>query len=245
MSNAEQPFYRRPVWIVVAIFLAVFLVGGGIAAVTGVLGSSDDDTVAEPTSVASASSGPTDDAGSVCGLEGYEEESSLTAAPVAQWQIIGSMATPQDPDSVGPGTNEDGGTFNSCFAHTAEGALFASINYLATTSDTRNVGRLADLIAEGELKDQIEATPPTASDIDDDGRAQVAGFKIDRYSAQEATVDLALAYTGGTANGQLVSLPVVMKWESGDWKVVITPSGPPIAPSALSSLGGYIPFSGV
>lgn len=244
MSNAEQPFYRRPLWIVVAIFIAVVLVGGGIAAVTGAFNGKK--TVAIPTTSATPTTSPLPSgAASVCGLKGYETKNNLTGAPTATWKIVGSMATPQDPKGAGPGVTNGDGTFSTCFAHTATGALFASVNYLAATSDARNVSRLADLFADGQFKDELEATPPPASDSGDATRAQVSGFKIDNYSANEATVDVALTYTSGTNDGQLLSLPVVVKWEHGDWKVLISPNGAPVAPSSLSSLGGYIPFSGV
>lgn len=244
MSNAEQPFYRRPVWIVVAIFLAVILVGGSIAAVTGVFGGGDDNNTAEPTTTPSATSELPAGAGSACGIGGYETENNLTTAPSATWKIVGNMATPQA-EGVGPGETNEDGTFGTCFAHTPTGALFASINYLATSSDARNVGQLSELFAEGDFKDELEASPPPASDSGDTTRAQVSGFKIDSYTASEATVDLALTYTGGTEDGELLSLPVVVKWENGDWKVLITPNGAPVGPASLSSLGGYIPFSGV
>jgi hypothetical protein len=244
MSNAEQPFYRRPLWIVVAIFLAVVLVGGGIAAVTGAFNGKT--TAANPTASAepTKSALPADTA-SVCGLKGYKTTNDLTAAPTATWKIIGSMAAPQDQTGAGPGKTSNDGVLNTCFAHTPTGALFASVNYLASLTDARNVGRLAPLFADGTFKDELEASPPPSSDSGDTSRAQVQGFKIDNYAANEATVDLAIQYTGGENDGQLLSLPVVVKWEAGDWKVFISANGAPVAPTILSSLGGYIPFSGV
>jgi hypothetical protein len=244
MSNAEQPFYRRPLWIVVAIFLAVVLVGGGIAAVTGAFIGSDDKRTANPTPAPSKGSSIPASAASVCGLKGFKTANDLTAAPPATWKIIGNMAAPQDPKVAGPGKTEDDGRFNTCFAHTATGALFASANYLATSTDSRNMSRLAELLADGEIKDELEASPQPASE-GSGTRAQVAGFKIDAYSSKEATVDLAMSYTGGEADGQLISIPMVVRWEQGDWKIVVDSTGSPVAPAALSSLGGYIPFSGV
>jgi hypothetical protein len=148
---------------------------------------------------------------------------------------------PQDPQGEGPGKSEDDGRFTTCFAHTAAGALFASINYLGVTSDTRNFSRVYELLADGDAKDMAR-TPPSPSQASG-SRAQIAGFKVDRYSPDEATIDLALTYADTGA--QLVSFPFVVRWEHGDWKVVFTKDGPPMKPSALTSLGGYIPFSGV
>jgi hypothetical protein len=240
MSNAEQPFYRRPLWIVVAIFIAVVLVGGGIAAVTGAFNGKG--TTASP----AASATPTQSAlpagaASVCGLKGYKTSNDLSAAPEARWALIGSTAAPQSA-AAGPGKSETDGVFNTCFAHTPAGAVFASINYVATTTDARNADRLWELLADSTVKNQLKATPQPASD--DSTRGQVSGFKVDRYNGSSATIDLAVTLTGTGNPDQLISYPVVLKWENGDWKVVFTEDGPPIAPSALSSLGGYIPFSG-
>ena len=244
MSNAEQPFYRRPVWIVVAIFLAVILVGGGIAAVTGAF-NGQDNTTSRPTPAPSQTADVPEGAASICGLEGYETASNLTSAPTAEWKIIGSTAAPQS-SAAGPGTDEDGGLFNTCFAHTPTGALFASANYLATTTDSRNTERVWELLADGKAKDLLRSTPPTDNvDASASTRGQVSGFKVDSYDGSSATIDLAVTISGTGAADQLISYPVVLTWEDGDWKVVFTEQGPPIAPSALSSLGGYIPFSGV
>jgi hypothetical protein len=244
MSNAEQPFYRRPLWIVVAIFLAVALVGGGIAIATSVLGGGDDSRAAGPTSAASSTrSAVPASAESVCGLNGYETSGTLTSAPSADWTLIGSTAAPQS-DTAGPGKNEDGGVFNTCFAHTPTGALFASVNYLATTTDSRNTDRVWELLADGEAKNLLKTSPP-ADDQGASSRGQVSGFKVNSYDASSATIDLAVTISGTGGADQLISYPVVLKWEGGDWKVVFTKDGPPISPSALSSLGGYIPFAGV
>ncbi len=120
MTNAPQPFYRRPLWVIVAIFLAVVLVGGGIAAVVGALGNRD---TAAPAPSRSASAGASSDAvpasaESTCGLKGYETTNDLTSAPNATWKIIGSMAAPQDTKGAGPGKTSNDGVLNTCFAHT-------------------------------------------------------------------------------------------------------------------------------
>ncbi|MBT1634680.1 hypothetical protein [Clavibacter michiganensis] len=253
MSTPATPFHKRPLWIAIAAFLALVLVGGGIAAATGAFSgggtpvaapTSDTTSASEAAPSPSASTLP-DGAASVCGLPGYEETSSLDTAPTARWEIIGTMAAPRDTTATGPGKTEDDGRFTTCFAHTAAGALFASINFTAVSTDARNFPRLYELLADGAAKDQAKAAGPTAKSqgTTSGSRAQVSGFKIDRYSGDEATVDLALSYSGN--DPQLISMPVVVRWEQGDWKVVFAQDGPPIKPSALTSLGGYIPFSGV
>jgi len=72
-------------------------------------------------------------------------------------------------------------------------------------------------------------------------RYQIAGYKILSYDGHTAKVDLAV----NASSGQVVSFVWNLQWTSGDWKFVVTDDGQsPIAPAALSSLGGYTPWSG-
>jgi hypothetical protein len=240
MSNAEQPFYRRPLWIVVAIFLAVVLVGGGIAAVTGAFGG-DKNTTAAPTQAPSKTPSVPDGATSVCGLKGYETTSTLNAAPKAKWDLVGTIAAPTDAKGAGPGlTSSDG--VRSCYSHTAEGALYAIVNYYAQATDARLLPHIADLVAPGSGKEAALKKATGDSTDASSTRLQVAGFKVNNYSASEATIDV--VWTVTSENNTLVSMPMVMKWVDGDWKVEVTDEGEfPFTASAVASLGGYIPWT--
>ncbi|MFT7711189.1 hypothetical protein ACMT9Y_09515 [Clavibacter tessellarius] len=251
MSTPATPARTRPLLIAIVAFLALILVGGGIAAATGAFSgggtpaapTSDTTAAAEPATPASPSaSALPDGAASVCGLPGYEETSSLTQAPNVTWSLIGTMAAPVDMQGAGPGVQEDGGQFRTCFAHTSEGALFAAINFAAAGSNPSNHPRMYELLADGKAKDMVRAagsgTDQTSSD-----RVQVAAFKVNAYASDTATIDLVLKVT--SAGDALVSQPLVLNWEHGDWKVLLTENGTQYQPSPLSSLGGYIPFAGV
>ena len=239
MSNAEQPFYRRPVWIVVAIFLAVVLVGGGIAAVTGVFGGGED-TTSSPTPAPTQTADVPESAASICGLEGYDTENTLTSAPTTDWELVGTVATPTGADGAGPGETSDDGV-RTCYAHTAKGALYAIVNYYAQSSDARLAPNIADLVAPGPGKEAAldsASSAPTSSAT----RLQVAGFKVNNYSPDETTIDV--VWTVTSEENTLVSMPMVMKWVDGDWKVEVADDGSfPFAASALQSLGGYTPWA--
>ena len=119
------------------------------------------------------------------------------------------------------------------------GALFAAVNFVATGTDATLGPRLVELVAPGPGRDAIEAQSSggSASNL----RAQVAGFKVSAYSADAATIDLALNYSGG----ELVSVPLKLVWVEGDWKVEMTDAGElPLAPAQIQNLGGYTPWSG-
>lgn len=222
--------------IAAAFIIGVILLAGVVVLVTSL--AAPHAPVAQPTSTSSVPVASGDDK-SVCGLQGFETESSLTFAPETKWELVGTVAAPTDHKGAGPGRDDAG--LRTCYAHTAKGALFAAVGYLAVGSDARNVPRLYELLADGPVRDELQATPSPGEASSD--RLQVAGFKINAYSASEATIDVAWQVT--SSGSQLVSFPTVLRWEHGDWKVAIDKNGPPFAPSPLTSLGGYTPWAGV
>ncbi|NQX37104.1 hypothetical protein [Herbiconiux sp. VKM Ac-2851] len=238
MSSTEtkSPFRSRG-FIAAAVVVGIIVLAGIIALVTSLTRGGDPVTTAAPT--AAASTEPSSADASVCGLEGFEEESSLTTAPENEWELVGTMAAPAEGSDAGPG--EVDGTFRSCYAHTAEGALFAVVGYVAVSSDARNASRLYELLAAGDVRDELEATPQEGEPSTE--RLQVAGFKVNSYTAEEATIDVAWSST--TQQGALISLPMVVRWEDGDWRLLISDAGLPYAPTQIQNLGGYIPWAGV
>lgn len=234
-AQTDNPFARRG-FIAAGIVVAVVVLAAVIVLVTSL--TAPKHPAAQPTTTPSGAAVSASDK-SICGLKSFETESSLTAAPETKWELVGTVAAPTD-SKVGPGKVDSDG-FRSCYAHTAAGALFAAVGYIAVGSDARNVPRLYELLAQGPVRDQLQAAPSPGDPSSD--RLQVAGFKVDSYSATEATIDVAWQVT--SAGGALVSFPTVLRWEDGDWKVVIEQNGPPFAPSPLTSLGGYIPWAGV
>jgi len=234
-TTPSNPFTSRG-FIAAAVVVGVIILAAVIVLVTSL--SAPRDPVAQPTSTPSGPVASGDDR-SICGLEGFETESSLTAAPETKWELVGTVAAPSDPTGAGPGVT-DGDGFRTCFAHTATGALYAAMNFVALGTDGTLRPRLTELVAEGPGKDAI-ASSDLGTSSGDGGRAQLAGFKVDSYDGGSATVDLALNYN----TGDLVSLPIKLVWEDGDWKLVLTPTGElPLKPAQLQSLGGYIPWAG-
>lgn len=238
-ADSQSPFRSRG-FIVAAIVVGAIVLAAIVALVTSLLGGGDNnaDPTTAPTTSTSADPGSADP--SVCGLEGFEETSSLTTAPENEWELVGTVAAPADANGAGPGTIDD--AFRSCYAHTAEGALFAAVNYVALASDSRNVPRLPELVEPGPGRDAALAAGGNGGSSST--RVQVAGFKINSYSANEAVVDIAWNVT--SSGSALVSMPVVLHWVDGDWKIVLDDNGqPPFAASPLENLGGYIPWAGV
>jgi hypothetical protein len=237
-TQPNKPFASRG-FIAAAIVIGVIVLAGVVVLVTSL--TAPHDPVAQPTSTPSGPVALGND-NSVCGLPGFETESSLTTAPDTKWELVGTVASPIDP-KVGPGKIDSDG-IRTCFAHTAEGALFATVNYVGLSSDARTRPLIVDLIEPGLGRDAVKTAASAGGGESPNSRLQVAGFKVNSYTAHEAVIDV--AWTVTSSGGQLVSFPMVLHWVGSDWKVVLTDDGSfPFTLAPLSSLGGYIPWAGV
>lgn len=247
MSAESAVRTRGRVSFVAAGVVLVLVALAGVVALIGALtrGPERSDPVgAAPTPEASYR--PSVDDRSVCGLSGFDADDSLSGPPEVDWEIVGTVATPSPDAGSGPGVV--GATGRSCFAHTAEGALFAAVNFVALSTDARTRPTLWRMIAAGPARDAAQAAAEGGGSelpapADSASRVQVAGFRVDDYSPREATIDVVWKIT--SRDDSLVSVPTVLTWEGGDWKVVMTETGPPLSPAALSSLSGYTPWQGV
>lgn len=239
IANSNSPFRHRGFLIASAVLVVIALLAV-IALVSGLFGGGGDDVAptTAPTSATSEPAAEADSDPSVCGLEGYETTSSLTAAPDNKWELVGTIAVPAS-EGVGPGVIEDDG-FRYCYSHTAEGALFAAANAGALGSDATYRARMYELAAPGPGREA--AMQQSTSAQSSSARIQYAGFAVLAYDGDSATIDLAI---NRSSDGQLLSFPIKLEWAEGDWKLVVTNEGQqPLAPSPIESLGGYIPWSG-
>ncbi len=233
-TEPKSPLAKRG-FLFAAIGVGAIGLAAVVAITAAITGGGGDPTPAptpEPTTPAISAQDQ-----SVCGLPGFDTEGTLTAAPVTDWELVGTVAAPTDPKGAGPGEVDDDG-FRSCYAHTPPGALYAAANFVALGTDATLGPRLIELVAEGPGKGRVERQSTGGSSGD---RAQIAGFRIGSYTGNAATVDLVLNYSSGT----LVSLPLKLTWEAGDWKLVLADDGSlPLSPAQLENLGGYIPWAG-
>ncbi|MWV51589.1 hypothetical protein GRS96_20195 (plasmid) [Rathayibacter sp. VKM Ac-2803] len=242
MSNAETrtPFTRKG-FIFGAVLVGVLVLAGILIAFTslGRGGGSTASSAAPSTPEPSATPTVDSAAASVCGLAGYEESGTLSAAPDTEWTIVGTMAAPGRGD-VGPGVTGDDGV-RSCYAHTVEGALFATANLWAMGSNASLSRAVTEqLVVPGPGRDAALATEYGTSN--NGVSVQIAGFKVLSYTGDRATIDTAFTLNNGTLSSGAQEL----QWSDGDWKVVLTDDGQPsYRPVALQSLGGYVIWGGV
>jgi hypothetical protein len=241
-NNERNPFTRPGFILSAALIVALIAAVAVIAFLPRGDEEPDAGTTAPSNNAPSSPATPTEEEAdeSICGLPA-SEETALGAAPESDWELIGTMAVPTAPETHGPGVVTDDG-FRSCFAHSPTGALYAAANLWAEGfygDATRLYTELtADSTARDELLEQMEAGSNLGSD--NAPKLQIQGFQISRYDGETAVVDLGVR----TEQGAFGSLPTPMRWEDGDWKLVIPETGNP-GIQQLADLNDYIPWSGV
>lgn len=245
-NNTERNPFTKPGFVIsaalvialIAAVIVIFLLPKGDG------GAQQPAPSAVESNSAAASTPSNAASSSICGLPSTSE-TALGTAPGSNWELVGRMATPTDPDTFGPGVTDTDG-FRSCFAHSPTGALYAAANVIALGSSTeQDELKLADKLLvpgpgrDAAIRDAENRSPSSATGTDS---AQIRGFLIKSYSATEADVDLALELPNGALAHSVLSL----RWVDGDWKVKAADDGQIFnGTSQLSSLSGFILWSGV
>lgn len=253
-ADEGRSAWTRPAFVGSAVLLlalavlAVWLLSRGDDAPADAGAAASPVARAAPTSDPTGTGGPSATAtappkaeNSVCGLDAEADSGTLTRAPDAEWELVGTVAAPSV-EGMGPGAEEDG--LRTCYARTPTGALLAAANVAAMGSDAALVEEMtAEMTAAGpgreaaleRIADDGAPAVPTAV------RYQVRGFRLLDYSGTEASVDLALGVEGGATGSFVLDL----RWEDGDWKVVLTDDGGlGSLPALLPDLAGYTLWSG-
>lgn len=245
-SSTERSPFTKPGFIISAALVLAL-----IAAVVVIFFLPKADNTAQPapaSSSADVSSAPAKSAGaagkSVCGLPS-STETALGTAPKSKWELVGKMAAPTDPKTLGPGLT-DGDGFRSCFAQSPTGALFAAANVIALGSSTTldKVKLAEDFLVPGIGRDAaIADTKAKASSTSSSGgTAQFQGFLIKSFTPAEADVDVAFQLP----TGQYAHTVLSLRWVDGDWKVKAADDGQIFnAVAQLSDLSGFILWTGV
>lgn len=245
----------QPTFLASAVVVALIAVLGLVLALSG---SDRDASQARPTvttaeAVASQPPRATEEGG--CELD-PGDQAIPRKAPDADWELDGKFAVPRAPDTFGPAGVADG--LPKCFAKSPTGALFASANIYAALSSSsrrspeRQLVALRQFFASGPSRDEAievaraaDGATPRVDAADATSGVQVAGFSIVRYEQSSAVVDLALSVQQA-ATTQFVHIASTLRWEDGDWKLVLSENGQAYdSLQQIPDLAGYTPWSGV
>jgi hypothetical protein len=238
-ETAGSPWSQRG-FIVAAAFLAVVIIVALAILINSGGVNGDSSRGAPPSSGNNKPAARTDPDASVCGLAPGSQQVPQTP-PDARWELVGTIATPNS-DAIGPGIEK--GTRRLCFAHSPTGALFAAINFIAVAGVANKADELMrELTASTKARDQLLAQRDAPRSTDPTFRMQVAGFRLVGASKDGATVELAFNASNSGREG-FVGMALPMRWERGDWKLVISSTTEPYAAQRLDSASGYVPWSG-
>jgi hypothetical protein len=241
-GSTDSPWTQRR-FLASAGVLALIVVLG-IAAVL-LPGGGKDPAPAAPaeTTTTVAGAAGADPAASVCGLPAGDQKVPKAAPKDTRWELVGTMAAPTAPKTLGPGKSTGG--LRSCFAHSPTGALYAGINFIALTANdsTRDAAAEA-LLSKGTGRDAA-LSDNAGSEAADGTRMQVAGFRFLSYDTSTAVIDLALRIFVPPTQATYLHFPATMRWQDGDWKLVAPPDGQVYGGmQPVADLTGYLPWSG-
>ncbi|HEY3562441.1 MAG TPA: hypothetical protein VGL05_33475 [Kribbella sp.] len=167
-------------------------------------------------------------------------------APTAvTWQFEGTMLIPLQL-AGGPAATKASGV-KYCFAHSPTGAVLAAMVLLGQVQNRSiTLDVLRDRVVPGP--GQVKAIAQAKAELQtpaDSTNVQFVGFKVVSYpkDGSEAIIQIA-SQLGDQGVGALL---VTMQWSKGDWRAVLQDDGSfngTVEPDILSSLNGYVRFSG-
>ncbi|SEF16337.1 hypothetical protein SAMN05428942_7245 [Streptomyces sp. 2112.2] len=247
-NTDERSPWTRPGFVAAAAFLVVLVLLAGIVVV--ITGGDESDSAGAPAPSGSAG-GTAPGPGGGKGANNKDACPTLkdTAQDVPQstpkgldWSLVQTVALPTSKAS-GPAVVE--GSIARCFAHTPTGALIASAQiggryvwssgWKQVTQD-QTVGDGKSLYIKERTKVEASQGPLTPQA---DRHGQLAGFTFITYTPQTAVIQLVHRF----ANGGLVVTPVTMRWERGDWRLVLPANH--AAQTRVNDLSGFVAFGGV
>lgn len=237
----ERSAFTRPGFLVSAGLVAAVLLGGTVYVLNG-----DDPAPAAAPPVASAPAVSVPAAEPPRPQPAPSLDTTIpTSAPAdLTWELAGGVAVPV---SATAGPTRRQGPVAAGYAHSPTGALLAALqigarHLVLPGDDWLEVTRTQVVPSAGrevyiKNRSRVSAEPPEG------GYGQVAGFKFVTYTPDLAVVEFATKFSGRTFYSLTNS---TMQWVDGDWKLVLQPDGgTSTSESTVTSLRGFVPFSGV
>lgn len=142
-------------------------------------------------------------------------------------------------DTYGPTKTKDG--FPACFARSPLGAALAAVS-MNTSGNLKGARRTVELYAmDSKGKDLLLGKTPEAPA--GTSPASFAGFIVDSFSKDEASITLVVA-TAASSSGY-AGLPLTFRWVDGDWKLKILDDGSTfVGQPPVPVKGGFVEWSG-
>lgn len=133
--------------------------------------------------------------------------------------------------------------FASCYARTNEGALLSACNFAALSATEEHQPKAYEhLVVPGPGRDKLLVAVKAGEieQVPEGARFQIAGFRMDRYTGDWATITLALE-----DDGRYFAVGMDLQWVDGDWKIVANDDGTTSWGSAeIPNLASFVPWAG-
>ncbi len=233
MTSSAPERRRGRGWLIASLAVVGVVAVAGVIVMIAALNRPSTEPTSAPVPSSTSSATVTRTTQGACGPVAYEKTNNLTAAPRTTWEPWGATVLAGS-DTAGPKQKNDHG-IRSCYARTAEGALYAMANAAAYCTDSRYSAEANGLIiASGPGRD---AAVKAAGDYKpcQPSADLIRGYRFSSYDGNTATIYLAVE-----VSGQMGTVPYQLTWEDGDWKLVVTDDGqPPMAAGPLDSMSGY------
>lgn len=231
--------WSQPRFLLAAAALALLVAAAVVLAVLPPRAEGEQPAPASSATATAAAPAAGEEDASICGLPEGDQSVPVVPPPATSWDLVGTMAAPSAPQTLGPGVEASG--LRSCYARSPLGALYAATGFLAATTDPAlRLPAFRDLTLAGPGQQRALDLLTGADPGGAGGGVQVAGFSFLNYDATSAVIDVALR-----VEATPVHLPVTVRWSGGDWKVVLPETGQPYeAIQPLPNLTGYAPWSG-
>lgn len=233
MTSSAPSRRRGRGWLIASLAVVGVVAVAGVIVMVAALNRPSTEPTSAPVPSSTSSATVTRTTQGACGPVAYEKTNTLTGAPRTTWEPWGATVLAGS-DAAGPKQKNDHG-IRSCYARTAEGALYAVVNATSYCTDSRYLAEATEqVVAKGPGRDAAVAAardarpcPPFAN--------LIQGFRVSAYDGNTATI-----YLAAEVSGQLGAAPQQVTWEDGDWKIVVADDGTnPLAGTALPSLSGY------
>ncbi len=210
----SRGFIAGLVFVVLVVGMGVWIVFDPRASDGGGARAGGQQGTQESVELATESTAP--ESVSECGLDAGDQ--SIPTGPLPMKSVrVGQTVTAPVVEGVGPGVIEDG-EVSHCFAHSPTGAVVAAVNFMRWFSAREKLPDvITALMVPGSDRDRLASQVEVGWDGSVSSPFAIMGYKVEVRSSDEVLVTVLTSKSVDVL--QLVSWPLVMVWESGDWKV--------------------------
>jgi hypothetical protein len=236
--EAERPFWQNRRWQLSAVFLALVLCTGTVAALVG--GDDAGSSAASAPGPVIGGLAPDGSRPQGCRTNDSDQRIPTTAPRDITWRPLNGVRTPF---SASAGPLKTTGPLLWCYAHTPMGAVMAAhgISRQMSGQDWRAVSQ--QQIVPGMARDYFDAMRESIEDVEPTQTSNtMAGFLVVKYSPRTATIRILVRQV----TMRYISADYTVDWSGVDWRLrPLSEGGLYTRVTHVLSLDGFVRWDGV